>query len=192
MKKRARKLPKGIVLPGEVIGVIEEFIPKENIYIENGTLRALVLGIPFYNLREHEVTIKPLKSNKPLIPRKDDIVYSQVSYMRENIAFTSIFEIENKGILQVPFTGILHVAQISSYYVRDTYDAIRIGDIIRARVISNRGPPFLISTKGRDMGVIYALCPQCMLPLKKRGLYLLCPSCRNVSKRKISSLYLLR
>jgi len=186
------RVSKKVLVPGETIGVIEEFIPCENVYVINGFIKSLVLGIPLYNLKEHIVSVRPVKENKPLIPRLNDIVYSQVTRIRENVAFTSIFEIERRGCLQVPFTGILHISQISSSYVKTIYDAVRVGDIIRARVISKKGPPFHISTKGKDMGVVYALCPLCVRPLKKRGIYLLCTSCRRISKRKLSELYVLR
>jgi len=181
-----------VLVPGEVIGVIEEFIPRENVYVTDGFIKSLVLGIPLYDIKEHVVSVKPVKGNKPLIPRLNDIVYSQVTRIKESTAFTSIFEIEGKGCLQVPFTGILHISQISSSYVKSIYDVIRIGDVIRARVVSKRGPPFHISTRGKDMGVVYALCPLCVRPLKRRGVHLLCPSCRRVSKRKLSELYALK
>ena len=181
-----------VLVPGEILGVIEEFIPCENVYVVNGFIKSLVLGMPLYNIKEHVVSVKPLKDNKPLVPRLNDVVYSQVVRIRENVAFTSIFEIEGRGCLQVPFTGILHVSQVSTSYVKTIYDAVRIGDVVRARIVSRKGPPFHISTRGKDMGVVYALCPICVKPLKKRGVHLSCPSCRRVSKRKISELYALR
>jgi len=181
-----------VSVPGEILGVIEEFVPRENVYVIDGFIKSLVLGIPSYNLKEHIVSVRPLKENKPLVPKFNDIVYSQVVRIKENAAFTSIFEIEGRGCLQVPFTGILHISQISSTYVKSIYDAVRIGDVIRAKVVSRKGPPFHISTRGKDMGVVYALCPLCVKPLKRRGVHLLCPSCKRVSKRKLSELYALR
>jgi len=181
-----------VAVPGELLGVIEEFIPRDNTYVVGGSIRSLVLGVPIYDLREHVVSVRPLWENKPLLPRLGDIVYSQVERVRDFIAVTSIFEVEGRGSLKVPFTGILHVAQISTSYVKTIYDAVRIGDIIRAKVVSERGPPFLLSTKGKDLGVVYALCPECMVPLRRRGVHLVCPRCRRVSRRKFSELYVVK
>ncbi len=186
------RFKESVVIPGETLGVIEEFIPRDYVYSHNGFLIASILGKPIYDLKEHLVSIIPLKEGKPLIPKKDDVVYGQVTRIKENIAFLAIFEIEDKGVVPIPFTGILYIAHISSTFVKDIHDAVRLGDIVRAKVISKKGPPFMVTTKGREFGVIYALCPTCMKPLRKRGLYLICPLCRKVSKRKISSLYLLR
>jgi len=181
-----------VVVPGETLGVIEEFIPIDNIYTQNGYLISSIVGRPSYNLKEHTLSVIPLKANKPLVPKKNDIVYAQVIRVKENIAFLAIYEIEGKGVIQVPFSGILYIAHISSTFIKDIYDVVRLGDIIRAKVISNRGPPFMVTTKGREFGVVYALCPYCMTPLRKRGLYLYCMKCKRTSKRKVSSLYLIK
>ena len=182
---------KKFVLPGEKIAVIEEFFPSLNTFKIDGDIFAKLAGFINISFKSRKISVIPISPIKPLIPRYNDIVYGIVSRVKEVIATVNIFEIEGKGILSNPFSGLLYVSYVSSYYIKDLFEAIRTGDIIRARIISKNRIPFILSIKGRDNGVIYARCPYCMRALKKRGLNLFCSGCRKTSNRKISSFYLL-
>lgn len=182
---------KKFVLPGERIAVIEEFFPSLNTFKINGDIFAKIPGFININFKSREISVIPLFPTKPLFPRYNDIVYGIVSRVKDVIAIIDIFEIEGKGILSNPISGLLYVSYVSSYYVKDLFEVIRTGDIIRARVISKNRIPLILSIKGRDNGVIYARCPYCMRPLKRRGLNLFCPACKRILSRKISSFYLL-
>ncbi|RLF20306.1 MAG: RNA-binding protein, partial [Thermoprotei archaeon] len=107
-------------------------------------------------------------------------------------AAVKIFEVEGKPPLTGLFSGILHISQVSTSFVRTLYDVVRIGDIIRAQVL-NRAPLYQISIRGREFGVVYALCSECLTPLVLRSLQLFCPKCRRVEKRKVAfSYYMVR
>lgn len=179
-----------IVCPGDVLAVIEEFLPEGAVYeTDDGRLISTVVGQAFFNVREHQLKVEGMLGNKPLVLSCGDIVYGEITSLRDSIAVLSISLVEGKGILPVPFTGIIHVTRVSSSYVKNMFEAFRIGDVVRARVASSTGPPYLLTTIGRELGVIYALCPSCVAPLVKKGLSLICSICRKTSKRKLSSLY---
>ena len=83
----------------------------------------------------------------------------------------------------------IHISEIKEGFVEDITKEFKIGDIVRARVIANEKSPIQLTTKGRDLGVVYALCSRCRTPLIRRGDRLICPRCGNVETRKLSSLY---
>ncbi len=179
-----------IVCPGDVLAVIEEFLPNGAVYeTDDGRLISSVVGQAYFNIREHRLKVERALRHKPLVLSCGDIVYGEITSLRDSIAVLSISLIEGKGILPVPFTGIIHVTRVSSSYVKNMFEVFRIGDVVRAKVASSAGPPYLLTTIGRELGVIYALCPSCVAPLVKKGSALICPVCRKTSKRKLSSRY---
>ena len=186
------KYERTLVLPGEVIAVIEEFVASSNTYELGGNIISKVVGLVRADLENKEVWVEPVPRGKPLLPSLNDNVYATVTSIRSPAVTVDIFEVEGKGVLNHPLTGVLYLSNISTSRVKDVYEVMRVGDVIRARVIKAKGPPYLISTKGKDYGVILAFCPHCLSPLTLKGYNLYCKNCRANFKRKVSSLYSLK
>ncbi len=179
------------VIPGEILGIIEEFLPGENVYVRNddGTLRSKVVGKTAKNKKLHIIVVSP--SKRVGLLKKGDVVYGYIDGIKDVIAFVKIFYIENANkLLLKPLTGILHVQNVSSERVKSIYNVYSYGDIIKAHVAEDGGPPYVLSTIGREYGVILARCPRCMTILKKRGYTLVCPACKTKVKKKVSLHYL--
>ncbi|WP_252900551.1 hypothetical protein [Vulcanisaeta sp. JCM 14467] len=52
-------MSKEVVVPGDVVGVAEEYLPGENVEVgADGKLRAQVMGIVARNDKEHVVSVK--------------------------------------------------------------------------------------------------------------------------------------
>ncbi|RLF20404.1 MAG: RNA-binding protein [Thermoprotei archaeon] len=180
-----------IVTPGEEICVIEEFLPVDGAYDDGkGKVRSIYVGAPEYDIGNHVVKVRKI-TNRPRLPLANDVVFALVTDVKDTVSTCKIFEIENYGRLSVPFTGILHITQVSTMYVKSLYDVVRNGDIIRAWVLNNN-TPYLLSIKGREYGVIRALCSQCLTPLLLKGFTLYCPRCKKEEKRKVSFKYYIR
>jgi len=186
------QLKRRLVLPGDEIAVIEEFMGKNNTYIVEGRILSKVVGLVNYDLEDRIASVNPLKTLS--LPKKDDIVYAIVTRVKDIAASLEIFYIENhKKYFHPSLSATLHVMNVSTSYVKVLYDVLGYGDIVRAKILVGRTPPYVLSLKGRGFGVIYSNCPYCMTPLKKRGFTLFCPKCRRTTKRKISmSHYLLK
>jgi exosome complex component CSL4 len=115
-----------------------------------------------------------------------------VESVSNDLAFIDIISVEkSNGVQKTDFTGIIHISQTRREYLESMYDAFRIGDLIRARVLNNTNP-FQLTTKEPSLGVVVAFCTRCGSILKKSDDRLVCPICGNVEKRKISIMYYFR
>lgn len=178
-----------VVVPGEVLGVIEEFLPGNNVYIdEGGRLRALVLGTVIRDLRDHVIHVKRLRATSmPLAV--NTVVYGPVVHMpSDKVAVVKILAIENGGakvMLKNRATGIIPITQVGEYRAASISDLLGIGDVVKARVVS-RGPPYTLSIRGYELGVVHGLCPRCRSVMKRRySDALQCPNCGALVKRKV-------
>jgi len=95
-----------------------------------------------------------------------------------------IFQIGDKLISGV-FTGVLHISDVHLRYVDSMFDVCKAGDIIRAKVISTKNQVYHLSTKDKDLGVIYAFCSRCGGTLGSKRQGMVCPRCGNIERRKI-------
>ncbi len=179
------------VTPGDEIGVEEEYFPGPGAYVdERGTIRSQLVGRVLIDIVKRSISVRHVKG-KPYVPRVGDIVEGIISGISEDLAFVDIHVIEEKPSKSTDFTGIIHISQVSLEYIETMYDAFRLGDVIRARVITNY-QPYQLTTKEPSLGVIAAFCNKCGAILRKRDDRLICPVCGNVENRKISVMYLFR
>ncbi|MCD6373492.1 MAG: exosome complex RNA-binding protein Csl4 [Thermococcus sp.] len=180
-----------LVLPGDYLGVIEEYFPGDSVKEENGELYAIRAGRVRIDPQRMEISVEPVTDVPPL-PQVGDIVIGKIVEVRGQSAIVQLIKIEgrkdDREIATSKLAGI-HVSQVKDGYVENLSKEFKIGDVIRARVIANEKSPIQLSTKGPELGVIYALCSRCRTPLIKRGNQLICPKCGNVETRKLSTLY---
>jgi exosome complex component CSL4 len=100
----------------------------------------------------------------------------------------NLFGIDGK-ILQIPFTGILHISSSSPRYERRMAEVCKSGDVIRVKVTNTKSPTPELTTIGRGLGVIKASCSRCGGPLLLSNRRLKCRDCGNVERRKIADDY---
>ncbi|MBS7647579.1 exosome complex RNA-binding protein Csl4 [Candidatus Bathyarchaeota archaeon] len=171
-----------IVLPGEPLGVIEEFIPDAGTYVKDGVIYSKVVGRALIDYLNKRVSVFPLVHSA--VPKVGSIVIGQVSNVQMQMAAVRIFKI-GKHFLSGFFTGLLHVADVHLRFVDSMFDVCKPGDMVRAKVISEKNRMYHLTTKDKSLGVVYAFCSKCgdVLQQKGRG-GLQCPRCGNVEKRK--------
>ena len=179
------------VLPGDMIGVEEEFIPLSGSYVdEHGYIRSQLVGRVYVDLMKKHVIVRHVKG-KPLIPRQGDVVEGIVSSMSDDLAFIGIYAVNDKYLRSPVFTGIIHISQASQEFLSSLYEAFRLGEVVRAKVLNNNHP-FQLTTREPGLGVIVAYCSNCGAVLYRRNDRLVCKRCGNTEKRKISSFYIFR
>jgi len=172
------------VLPGERLGVIEEFIADAGTYVRDGVIYSKVVGRALLDFLNRRVSVYPLVRGVR-VPKSGSIVTGQVSKLQNKTANIRIFKIGKENLSGV-FSGLLYISDVSTSYVDSLSDACKEGDIIRAKVISERNRVYHLSTAEKDLGVLYAFCSRCGNTMQQRRFRMYCPSCGNVEKRRIS------
>ncbi|MCW4046226.1 MAG: exosome complex RNA-binding protein Csl4 [Candidatus Bathyarchaeota archaeon] len=176
-----------LVLPGERLGVIEEYIPDSGTYVKDGVIYSKIIGRALMDLLNKRVSVYPIISGVT-VPKVSDTVVGQVGNAQSDNVLVRIFKVGPKKVSGV-FTGILHVSDAAERYVKSMNDVCKPGDIIRAKVISDKNQIYHLSTANKDLGVMYGFCSRCGNLLETKRQEMQCPKCGNIEKRKTASDY---
>jgi exosome complex component CSL4 len=181
------------VFPGEPLCTIEEYLPGDGVYVDDGIIRAARFGQVEVDPVTRRISVKPF-SGKPRMPKRNSPVYGvAIGAPREELMLIKIFADERMISYNGTFTGILHVSQVADgQQSRSIYDYVKPGDIVRVTVLSN-APAYIVSMKKPQDGVIMAFCSVCGAPLYRipGSNKLVCLRCGNEEQRKISPYYVL-
>jgi exosome complex component CSL4 len=179
-----------LVIPGEKLGVIEEFIPDKGTYVKDGVIYSKIVGRALMDMMNRKVTVYPLKEGAT-VPKNGDIVMGQIGNAQSDNVLVRITQVGNrKKTLSGQFGGILHVSDVSDRYIDSMNEVCKPGDVIRAKVISEKNQIFHLSTNDPKLGVIYAFCGICSTQLEqKRQGEMQCPKCKNIERRKTAPDY---
>jgi len=172
------------VVPGEKLGVVEEFDPGPGTVDVNGSVYASQTGKANVDRKRRVVTVKTL-AGPPLVPEEGSTIIGQVEKIQEKMAIVNIFTIDGKYVGR-PFTGMLHISTSSPRFERDMGDVCKPVDIVRAKVIDTKERIPKLTTAGPGLGVIKAYCSRCGGELVFSGRILRCVLCRNVERRRLA------
>ena len=181
-KSLERKKSGQLILPGERMGVIEEFVPDDGTYVKDGVIYSKIVGRALLDLPNKRVSVYPLVHGAT-VPKVGSTVLGQVSNVQKQNAFVRIHKIDKNNISGF-FSAILHISDVRLRYVESMFGVCKPGDIIRAKVISEKNGVYHLSTKDRNLGVVYAFCSQCGYMLEPSRQEMRCPRCRKIEKRK--------
>lgn len=176
-----------LVLPGERLGVIEEFIPDSGTYVKDGVIYSKIVGRSLVDLQNRRVSVYPVV-NGAVVPKVSTVVIGQVGNAQSDNVLVKIFKIGKKN-LSGEFGGILHISDVSDRYVNAMNDVCKPGDIVRAKVISDKNRIYHLSTNDKALGVLYGFCSRCGNLLEPQRYELQCPKCGNVERRKMAQDY---
>jgi exosome complex component CSL4 len=175
------------VVPGDRLGVIEEFTSGPGTYVEGGTIHSKVTGRTLLDMLNRQVSVYPLIQTVS-IPHVGDIVTGLVLEVKSKNSVLRIFKIGDK-MLSGFFKGALHISGVSHGYVDNMFNVCKEGDVMTAKVISTENRSVFLSTADKGLGVVYALCSRCgdVLHPEDRGMK--CSKCGNFERRKLSPDY---
>jgi exosome complex component CSL4 len=176
-----------IVVPGDRLGVIEEFTPGPGTYEQEGTIYSAATGQALMDLLNKQVSVYP-KAHVTNVPHVGSSVIGQVAEVQSKQATIRIFQVDDR-LLTGFFSGLLHIGDVSQRYVESMYDVCKAGDLVRARVISEKNRVIHLTTNDKDLGVIYAFCSHCGHSLDQKRFIMRCPECGNSERRKTSADY---
>ena len=172
-----------LVLPGERLGVIEEYIPDSGTYVRDGVIYSKIVGRALMDMLNRKVSVYPIIDGA-VVPRVGATVIGQVGNAQSDNVLVRILGVGNKKKLSGVFSGILHVSDVSDRYINSMSEVCKPGDIIRAKVISEKNQINHLTTADKNLGAIYAFCSLCSTLLEQRRNEMHCPKCGNIEKRK--------
>ncbi|MCJ7560784.1 exosome complex RNA-binding protein Csl4 [Candidatus Bathyarchaeota archaeon] len=173
-----------LVLPGERLGVIEEFIPDSGTYVKDSVIYSKIVGRALMDLLNKRVSVYPL-TDRAVVPKVSATVIGQVGNAQSDNVLVRILKVgTTKKKLSGVFSGILHISDVEDRYVDSMNEVCKPGDIIRAKIISEKNQIYHLTTVDKDLGVLYAFCSLCGNLLEQRKYEMRCPKCGNIEKRK--------
>jgi exosome complex component CSL4 len=175
------------VVPGDRLGVIEEFTSGPGTYIEDGIIHSKITGCTLLDMLNKQVSVYPL-IEAATVPLVGNIVSGIVSDVKSKNAVLTIYQVGDKTLSGF-FKGMLHISGVSHGYVDNMFNVCKSGDILKAKVISTANRSFFLSTADRDLGVTHTLCSLCGSEVEPDNRGLRCTQCGNIERRKISPDY---
>ncbi len=177
-----------VVIPGEVLGTEEEFLPGEGTSTDKeGNIRAVVAGK--VNVDENrQITISSSDVLQKI--KVGDVVYGMVEEMFESVAFITMEHKASPSSKQITHTSaIIPVSEIQEGYIECIRDAIHVGDFVKAVVTELTPFRVVLSLKPKGMGVVQAFCSYDRQPMDLKGDVLVCSKCGQREKRKLGTPY---
>jgi exosome complex component CSL4 len=173
-----------LVLPGERLGVIEEFIPDSGTYVKDGVIYSKIVGRALMDMLNRRVSVYPLIEGA-VVPKVSSTIVGQIGNAQSDNVLVRILKVgTRKKKLSGVFSGILHISDVADRYVDSMNEVCKPGDIIRAKVISEKNQIYHLTTVDKNLGVIYGFCSLCSTLLEQSRHEMRCPKCGNIEKRK--------
>ena len=128
-----------LVLPGERLGVIEEFIPNSGTYSKDGVIYSKIVGRALMDMLNRKVSVYPLVP-EPSVPKVGIVVMGEVGNAQSDNVLVRIFKVGPKKISGV-FSGILHISDVQDRYVDGLQPGRRAGSERPYPGGASGGPP---------------------------------------------------
>jgi exosome complex component CSL4 len=170
-----------IVFPGEEITTEEEYSAGRNTYTEKGKIKSKLIGIAEFDENKKEAKIKG-KSIREI--RQGDVVIGEAMLVKESSAVIELLTAENNKKITGIKTAQLPIRNVSTEYVSELRQKIKIGDIVRAKVTQATPLVIDLATNETGLGVIKAYCSNCRKEMNYSNGKMMCLNCGNVEERK--------
>jgi exosome complex component CSL4 len=182
-----KKLNDRDVYPGDKLAVIEVLHDGSGTYQMDGDVRSAELGRAHFDLEKRQVGVEK-RTKELVLPAEGLEVIAEAGSVMRRDARVDIFIIDGNRVHK-PYTGVIHVGDVTRDYVKDMGMAMRNGDIVKAKIINTKNRIIQLSIRSPEYGVVYAYCSRCGTVLEQQGNRLHCPKCDRVERRKTARTY---
>ena len=86
-----------LVLPGERLGVIEEFIPDSGTYVKDGVIFSKIIGRSLLDLQNRRVSVYPI-AKEAIVPKVGSVIIGQIGNAQSDNVLVKIFKVGKKKI----------------------------------------------------------------------------------------------
>lgn len=173
------------VLPGDQLGFSEEFVAGANAFEQDGVIYAEAAGVKLEDAASRTVGVTARRGVRRAT--QGDVTYGVVENLMESIAIVRFAAVPQGCVSPVSHTdsAYLRVSEIMPSYVEKFRDYLRVGDVIRARVLEVKPLGTYLTLKGSDLGVVKAYCSRCRSGMNYRDGWFYCPKCPSRERRKV-------
>lgn len=178
------------MFPGDEVAAAEEFQAGPGTYEENGSVYAARIGVLDLDPKEFIARVRPVTKSFPLALQPGDVVLGNVRATRASMAIVEVthhVDYPDRDIAS-DTNGTLHVSKMSESYVDKVEEALHLGDVIRAKVVSVQ-PSLQLTTRGEGFGIVRSLCPRCRSVMAAKAGGLVCPECDWKEGGKVAADY---
>ena len=170
------------VLPGEKLAVPEEYEGGNGTYSDMDTVRALAVGRSSFGMKNRVVNVESSRIAKTL-PRPGDRVIGQVEAGQGNVKIHYV----NGKMNESHFTGMLiRMDQPPVRRGRRKTIVHKLGDLVRATVVSSINGVIHLSMERPEDGVIHTSCSICGCSVTRERERIRCTECGTAEQRKLA------
>ena len=102
------------VIPGDKLGVIEEFMPNSGTYENEGIVYSKTIGQVLLDLATRKISVYSLAKGTS-VPEVGKTIFGIVTNVQSSIVTLKIVKVGDRW-LSGSFTGVLHISDISFRY----------------------------------------------------------------------------
>jgi exosome complex component CSL4 len=175
------------VLPGDLLGAAEEYLPGPGTYEDGGRIFAALLGHTRLDPKSRTIAVSAIHS----IPHvgEGDVVYARVDEVKSAMAVCTVLSAgDNRRTVPGAPEGTVHISKAKDGFTDSLADEFSVVDIPLAKVLQAQ-PTIKLTTAPPALGVVSARCQVCHGLLDVSGRELLCPRCGHREHRKLAREY---
>jgi len=176
-------MKESFTLPGEKVASIEEFEGADGTYESNGVVRASKIGKITYDLKKRVVKVDQ-KTKSPPLPKAGDTVIGFIDMVPGNMVSMRILYINNVKT----DAGFTAISLMRGGRGRRGV-MFRVGDVVRAKVVSLLNANIHVIFNDESLGVIYTVCHSCGSSVVRVDGEVKCVECSTTEERKLAEDY---
>jgi len=167
-----------LIFPGKEIATTEEAVSGAGTVEENGLVLAALAGKT--ELKGGKAFVSNPKSVRMLA--KGDFIYGFVYDLFDSVAMI-MFKPAGDNVGTGADMSFLRIAEVQRGYTESFADFLKIGDLVKARVIDVTPMGVYLTIAEKGLGVIKAFCSSCRRELDGN---LYCSNCDRRERRKMA------
>ena len=165
-------------IPGEKIASIEEYLPGDNTFEDNDSIRATTIGEINLNSSERSASIN--RQTQITVPKVGDIIIGVVEANLPSMIAISIKFVNGRKV-----NSDLECICVTRHIRKKNIALAQ--DVVKAEIISHINGTIHASIDSPELGVLFTKCRKCFGTVVKMRDAVKCKDCGWIDDRKLSS-----
>jgi len=165
-------------IPGDKIGIIEEFESGKNTFEDGHNVRATVIGTVEIDKKSRIAQVQNIRTSG--IPEVDDVVIGTVAAVMSSMIAVSINYVNNIRTK----SNVECICQTRHFRKKNI---ALLNDIVVLRIIAHKNGTIHASINEPEFGVLFTKCKKCGGPVIPMRDAIKCTECNWIDERKLSN-----